>query len=407
MLVLLAALAGSLTSCAKKGLVTEAFDEDFYRVETILEPGVHASNPRFIAYGDTQSGWRINEKFFRKENWWTWKALFFPFYYLYNFGHGAVGAIDWLRREPDYGGVERRLVRDAVYGEVVEEWPDFVVNLGDICLNDGRLPKHWRTFLEENRVDVPLLDKVAYIPVIGNHERANDEEYGYPNFRAVFDYPRFYVLDFPDLALFVIDSNLLVDQKHHIDDEEQDALFEKWFVAGPDAPQPGWLESELARRQQKFKIVMMHHPPVSIGRHNGDWTDSGHGNELPEKRRRLLNLFFEEGVQLVFSGHEHIYQHNVVRRRSDEGAGAAELHVLVTSGGGAPIRALYREKNVETARRAYLREGFIVDVAAQFETHHYSRVELNDNKLTVTTIAVEPGAEKPYPVLESITIEAD
>lgn len=405
-LVAVVVTAFVLSSCAKKGLVSEAYEEQFYKIPKKIDSGPHDFNPRFLAYGDTQSGRRIKEKFARKEVWWTPKAFIFPFYYIYNLGQGFVGGVNWLRHKPDYGGKERRLVRDVVYSEVLESRPDFVLGLGDVCAYDGRRPEHWKTFIQENRFDVPLLEDVAFVPVIGNHDRANDEVYGYPNFRAVFDYPRFYVIDFADVALFVLDSDFLLDQNQHIDDKKQDELFEEWFVSGGGSPDESWLERELAARDQKFKIVAMHHPLVTGGRHYSDWTNPDYGNNLPEKRRRLLDLLFEQGVQLVMSGHEHVYQHNVIRR-SEPGAGDRPIHMLITSGGGAPIRSLPDGEEIGRRFDSLGDPGKVVDNVSSFLVHHYSEVLVENGDLVIRTVGVDPDIDPPYPVLETIVINAD
>jgi hypothetical protein len=383
--------------------VVEEYPPEFYRIEAKIDDGPHDKNPRFLAYGDTQSGVRIKQKFARKEVWWTWKAFIFPFYYLYNVGQGIVGGVNWLRHTPDYGGKERRLVRDAVYAEVLDSQPDFLVDLGDICMYDGRRPSHWEKFIQENRFDVPLLDEVAFVPVIGNHDRANDEEYGYPNFRAVFDFPRFYVLDYPDLALFVLDSDFLLDQNQHIDDEIQDGLFEKWFVSAQGASEPSWLESELAKRDQKFKVVAMHHPLATVGGHFFDWTNPNYGRNLIEKRRQLLELLFDEGVQLLLAGHEHLYQHNVIERPARDGA----IHMLITSGGGAPIRSLPDKEEITKRLESFDEQGFEVNNVTNYFVHHYSIVEIDTGRLVIRTVGVDSKIARPYPVLDTITIEAN
>ena len=125
LIILLCAAALVAGACAKKGLVSESYPEEFYKIPRKMDDGPHDQNPRFLAYGDTQSGLRIKEKFGKKDVWWTWKAFIFPFYYLYNVGQGAVGGVNWIRNVPDYGGKERRTVRDAVYAEVLETQPDF------------------------------------------------------------------------------------------------------------------------------------------------------------------------------------------------------------------------------------------------------------------------------------------
>jgi len=400
-----ALLAGA---CARKGLVSETYPEEFYKIPRKMDVGPQATNPRFLAYGDTQSGLRIKQKFASKDAWWTWKAFIFPFYYIYNVGQGAVGGVNWLRNVPDYGEVERRMVRDAVYAEVVDSRPDFLMDLGDICMYDGRRPEHWETFIQENRFDVPLLEEVAFVPVIGNHDRANDEMYGYPNFRAVFDYPRFYVLDFPDVAIFVVDSDFILDQYQYFDDELQDQLWTKWFVSPPGSKELSWLERELASRRQKFKIVAMHHAVVTVGRHFSDWTNPSYGRNLLVKRRELLDLFFEEGVQLLMAGHEHLYQHNTIKRIGDGGdaGGRKIIHMLITSGGGAPIRSLPGEDEIQGRLDSYRDEGFEVRNVANFFVHHYSIVEVDTAGLTVNTVGVDPDTVRPYPILETITIES-
>jgi len=413
-----AALAAG--ACAKQGLVSESYPEDFYKVPRKMADGPHDQNPRFLAYGDTQSGLRIKEKFARKDVWWTWKAFIFPFYYMYNIGQGAVGGVNWIRHAPDYGEKERRTVRDAVYAEVLETRPNFLMNLGDISMYDGRRPKHWETFIRENRFDVPLFDEIAFVPVIGNHDRANDEEFGYPNFRAVFDYPRFYVLDFPDLAIFVLDSDFILDQYQHIDDDEQDELWAKWFVSPEGSSEPSWLERELAARTQKFKVVAMHHPVATIGKHFSDWTNPDYGRNLLEKRRQLIDLFFKENVQLLMAGHEHLYQHNTIALRNDNrtatgtasetDGGSPVIHMLITSGGGAPIRSLPGEDEIQQRLESFRREGIVVENVANHLFHHYSIVEVDEagsKKLVISTVGIDPDIEQPLPVLETIVIEAN
>jgi 3',5'-cyclic AMP phosphodiesterase CpdA len=402
----------ALTSCAGKGLLVEDYPEDLYSGIETMGAGTHDANPRFLAYGDTQAGWRVNERFLRRRNWITPKAFIFPFYYLYNVGQGIVGTVNWVRHVPDYGGAERRMMRDVVYADVMRERPDFLLHLGDICLNDGRRPQHWATYLSESKVDVPLLASIPVVPVIGNHERANDTEYGYPNYRAVFpDPPRFRVLEFPDLALFVVDSNFILDQNQHIPDKEQERLWNKWILAPPGA-QPAWLQRELASHHQRFKLVVMHHPPVSIGRHHDDWTRTDYGVDLPVKRRELLDLLLDNGVQLLMSGHEHIYQHTTVRRHHNGDIDDATLHMVITSGGGAPVRPLSSEREIEYACRDYLGDNFIVDLVQHDSAYHFTRVTVTADSLRLDTFRVDSDAQPQpepgqWPVLESIVIRAE
>jgi len=392
-----------LSSCAKKGLLAEEYPASLYEGVARYPIRSYDRDPRFLAYGDTQSGWRVRVKFLRRERWLTKKAFIFPFYYLYNVGEAMVGTVNYMRHVPDYGGVERREVRDAVYAEAMKTRPDFLLHLGDMCMNDGRRPSHWATYLEESKQDVPLLSTLPVVPVIGNHEHANDEALGMVNYETVFpETPRFYVVDFPDLALFVVDSNFILDQYGNLGAEEQEALWKHWIVA-PPGEQPAWLQRELASHTQRFKIVAMHHPPVSMGRHFGDWSRTDWGTSLRAKRRQFIDLLMDNGVQLVLSGHEHIYQHTTVRRIRDGAAGEQVLHVIVTSGGGAPVRPLLSEDQIRDCERLFREDGLAVELIRNERINHYSVIDVSADSLTVQTVAVGARAAQ-RPILEDVVI---
>ncbi len=76
------------------------------------------------------------------------------------------------------------------------------------------------------------------------------------------------------------------------------------LVVGIDSNEPGnaqqleFLEDSLARSDEEWKIVALHHPPYSAGRHGSS----------EEVRRAFAHLFERYGVQLVLSGHDHDYQ---------------------------------------------------------------------------------------------------
>ena len=338
LLVIQTILIISITiNCAQHGYISDHYAPDFYKIPKLRVDGPVEINPNFIIYGDNRTGYRLQETFLRKNNWLTWKMVIFPFYQVYLLGNGLVGAVNYLRSVPDYGFKEQRRVRDALYYKVMQDKIDFLMNIGDMP-TDGRYPSHWASFLKINKHEKPLVLKSPYLPVIGNHEHANDPNYGSPNFQAIFDYPPFYVLDFPDVAIFVVDSDIIIDQYQDIDDSEQDKLFEKWFTGSEDS----WLEKELGSHNQPFKILIMHHPIVSFGKHHSDWLNTGYGENLIQKRKALIELFFKYNVQLVFSGHEHYYEHNILQNRDQQ----SEIHIVISGGGGVPVRDLVDESTI-------------------------------------------------------------
>ena len=84
-------------------------------------------------------------------------------------------------------------------------------------------------------------------------------------------------------------------------------------------PQVSWLREELKRSDAKWKIPYFHHPIYSSGER--------HGSEL-DLQKVVEPLFLENGVDVVFSGHEHFYE----RLKPQKGI------VYITQGGAAKLR---------------------------------------------------------------------
>lgn len=76
-----------------------------------------------------------------------------------------------------------------------------------------------------------------------------------------------------------------------------------------------WLARSLRRSPAPVKIAVLHHPPFST---------SGHGSQAIV-RESWVPLFERHGVDLVLSGHNHLYEH----------ARVGGVDYVVTGGGGA------------------------------------------------------------------------
>jgi hypothetical protein len=387
--------------------VSNFYDEEFYRVEKVLASDISERNPTFLVYGDNQGCFRLIEDFGKKHNWWTWKQALIPFYQAYWLSTGVLGAVNAVRYSADGGKGTRLMMRDVMYREAVASEADFILNVGDICAHDGRYPSHWRRFLIENKTQSPLLNEIAYLPTAGNHERTSDIYYGKPNFEAVFDYPTFYSIEFKDAELFVIDSELICDLYGDIEDEEQDRLFEKWYVSS-DPEQPAWLERKLKNSDKPFKMISMHIPLISFGRHFDDWTGEGdYGRNIPVKRHQLLELLRLNNVQLVFAGHEHIYQHNVLHFVEDDERPSQDLHLVVSSGGGVPLRYLPDEQTMARQQQYFQEHDYDVENVMMKRVFHYCEVAVTATTLSIQTYEVDPKADEQIKLIETILIPAN
>lgn len=146
---------------------------------------------------------------------------------------------------------------------------DFVIMLGDNMY--GR--QQPQDFVDKfERPYAALLQAgVTFFATLGNHDNQNNRFYKGFNMGG----ERYYTFVRQNVRFFVFDSNLM-DQK-----------------------QIAWIDATLKQSQETWKIVYFHHPLYSdAGRHGSD----------VELRVMLEPLLVRYGANVVFSGHEHVYE---------------------------------------------------------------------------------------------------
>jgi predicted phosphodiesterase len=146
---------------------------------------------------------------------------------------------------------------------------DQVLMLGD-NIYDGQKPQDFVTRFEEPYR--PLLEAgVRFYATLGNHDSQADQFYKPFN----MDGQRYYTFSRANVRFFVLDSNAM------------------------DPKQLAWIENALKNSHDEWKICYFHHPLYSDG--------GRHGSEV-DLRVVLEPLFVKYGVDVVFSGHDHVYE---------------------------------------------------------------------------------------------------
>jgi predicted MPP superfamily phosphohydrolase len=158
----------------------------------------------------------------------------------------------------------------ALMAATHEKYPfEFVIMLGD-NMYGSQTPKDF-----ERKFELPykaLLDRdVKFYAALGNHDNQENRFYKPWNMNG----ERFYSYKKGDVRFFVLDTDYL------------------------DSKQRDWIERELKDSTDKWKIVYFHHPLYSSG--------GRHGSEV-DLRVILEPLFVKYGVNVVFQGHDHIYE---------------------------------------------------------------------------------------------------
>ncbi len=156
--------------------------------------------------------------------------------------------------------------------EVHKAFPyELVVLVGDNIYGSDRPQDYKRKFEVPYK---PLLDAgVKFHGALGNHDAREQRFYKLFN----MDGQHYYTFKAPkqDVRFIALESTYLE----------------------PD--QVAWLKKTLAAAAEDWVIVFQHHPLYSSGR--------THGSD--EQLRRVLEpLFIEHGVDLVLTGHDHLYE---------------------------------------------------------------------------------------------------
>ena len=146
---------------------------------------------------------------------------------------------------------------------------DMVIMLGDNLYGRQQPDDFIQKF---SKPYAPLLETgVKFYAALGNHDQQTDPSYAPFN----MDNQRYYSYARGNVRFFVLDSNYL------------------------DPAQFAWVEDSLKAAKEEWKICYFHHPLYSDGR--------THGSEV-ELRVKLEPLFVKYGVDVVFSGHDHVYE---------------------------------------------------------------------------------------------------
>jgi hypothetical protein len=231
---------------------------------------------------------------------------------------------------------------DAAHAAVVRaigDTPaDFLVNTGDMVADGGKA-SDWQTFFDIER---PLLHERALFVAIGNHELYDDA--AGQNFARYFGFPDAGGAPQPYGTVRVGRTRLFFLNGMH-----------DW-ASGPERT---WLEHALADADVEpglaWRFAVVHHGP---------WSSGPHGPNTLLQGAHIPELLAAHKVDLVFSGHDHIYE------RGDAGL----LKYVISGGGGAPVyRDIHPTPTTRTAEA----------------THHFVEVTLQGDALQLVAHRVD------------------
>ncbi len=153
----------------------------------------------------------------------------------------------------------------------------------------------------------PLLKQSALFPSVGNHDYdAYPKNQDHPDmaYYQSFTLPTkgelgglasgseaYYSFDYGNTHFICLDSYAYGKDNKRIFDGPSDQLT--------------WLKNDLKATKQKWKVVFFHYPPYTKGTYD---SDSDKSPELINLRAILPKVFDEYNVDLVLTGHSHVFE---------------------------------------------------------------------------------------------------
>jgi len=186
-------------------------------------------------------------------------------------------------------------VRDSYLQYAGERQTDFWLTLGDNAYWGGTDEEFQTNFFY---VFDSVLRQVPVMPSIGNHDTyAAPAGQRFP-YLDIFSFPtnaeaggvasgreEYYSFDYANLHFICLDS---MTQSR-----------------AADGAMANWLRADLANNTNQWIIAYFHHAPYSRGSHN---TDNPSEIQMIEMRQNINPILEAGGVDLVMSGHSHVYE---------------------------------------------------------------------------------------------------
>ena len=208
---------------------------------------------------------------------------------------------------------------------------DFLVHTGDFVQSGGN-PLDWQAFFEIER---SMLQSRCVFSCVGNHELFSDQSaVSYTRYFGPSAGGRLYsTFRWGNTRFFMLNA------------------FHDWN-AGDERT---WLEQELTSADGEagltWRVAVVHHGP---------WSAGPHGSSPTLAPARIPQLLAQHKIDLVVSGHDHIYE------RGD----AMGIRYVVSGGGGAPV---YRDiKPLASTRKVEA-------------THHFVEVTVTSDAVKLAT----------------------
>ena len=229
----------------------------------------------------------------------------------------------WVVGDSGTGGSAQAKVHDAMiaHNEKTGRKLDLYLHVGDMAYGSGTNKEFSDRFF---KMYEPTLRNTVCWASMGNHEgRTSKGASGIGPYYDAYLCPTkgeagglssgkeaFYSFDYGKVHFICLDS-------HDLDRR-------------PSGEMAQWLKADLEKTKAEFLIAYFHHPPYTKGSH-----DSDREGQLIEMREHIMPILESGGVDVVFTGHSHIYERSMLIDGAYQTPTTAE-GVVLDDGDGDP-----------------------------------------------------------------------
>ncbi len=216
-------------------------------------------------------------------------------------------------------------VRDAYYHHAAGRRTDVWLALGDNAYFTGTDAEYQANFFD---VYPTMLRQTVLWSTLGNHETYSPPVDGQVPYLHMFSFPtggeaggipsgteKYYSFNYANIHFVCLDSEL------------SDRTI--------NGPMLTWLRSDLEANTQDWLIAFWHSPPYTKGSHDSDNLFDNFGN-MTEMRANAVALLESYGVDLVLSGHSHIYERSYLINGHYGFSSTLEPRMIKDGGSGKP-----------------------------------------------------------------------
>ena len=247
----------------------------------------------------------------------------------------------WVLGDPGTKNATQMAVRDVYYKFTGNRATDLWLLLGDNAYPDGTDADYQKAIFE---MYPKTLATSPVWPALGNHDGKSANSITQSGvYYDIFSLPSrgeaggvmsgteaYYSFDYANIHFICLDSH----------DSDRSLT----------GPMMQWLQADLASTQRDWIIAYFHHPTYTKGTHDSD-KDSDSAGRMNDMRAIVLPVLEKGGVDLVLTGHSHVYERSWLLdgHYGKSTTFDAAVHVKQKQNGRPDGEGAYRKPRARTA----------------------------------------------------------